>query len=454
MYLVKDGESRPVESLDDLVGYFRDAGKPRERWRVGTEHEMLGVFDGGDAIGRAVPYEGEAGIGALLESLVARGWTPVREGENIIALVCGETQVAIEPGGQLEHAARPLDSSRALLDDLLWFFHQIDEPSREHGLAWLKVAFRPWGTREEVPWMPKSRYEVMRNYLPTRGALAHEMMKRTTTVQVNLDYGDEEDASRKMRASMAVTSILTAIYANSPVVDGRESGFQSYRTHIWTATDPDRCGLLDFVFTRPDVFTAYTEWALDVPMFFVHRGHYIPAGGTTFRQFWKEGFQGHRATMDDWGLHLSTLFPEARIKQFLEIRGADAGPLPMLVALGALCRGFLYDDDAAERAAALTEGLEFGERQALWAAVARDGLRAHTPRGVAVRDLARDLLAIASDGLRRQAPDELPYLEPLSAIVESGRTGADAFLELWRRTGGDPAQVIPALRHDLGARAL
>lgn len=454
LYLVDDRESQPVESVDDLVAYFRAAGKPRERWRVGTEHEMLGVYASGDRLGQAIPYEGPDGIGAVLESLASRGWKAVREGANIIALTFEDSQVAIEPGGQLEHAARPLHSSEELLRDLQSFFHQIEAPSRDFGIVWLSTAFRPFGTLDDVPWMPKSRYQVMRDYLPSRGGLAHEMMKRTTTVQTNLDYADADDALRKLRASMSVTSILTALYANSPIVDGAESGFQSYRGHIWTDTDPDRCGLLDFVFDDGDVFRAYTEWALDIPMFFIHRQHYVPVGGTTFRQFWREGFGEHRATVADWGLHLSTLFPEVRMKQFLEVRGCDAGPLPMLVSLAALSRGLLYDDQALADATRLTAGLSFDQRLALASSVHREGLRATAPGGRTVRELAVDLLDIATDGLRRQAPDEVRFLDPLREIAESGRSRADAVIALWRDAKGDPAQVIPALAHDLGSDGL
>jgi glutamate--cysteine ligase len=440
-------ESAPVESVRQLIDHFRASCKPRERWRLGTEHELIGVSTAPVDLGDAIPYDGLRGIRALFGLLEKRGWAPVMEGDHPIALSRGDAQITLEPGGQFELAGRPVahtDDYRADLDE---FMREVMEASEPLELAWLCLGFRPFQTLEQVPWMPKGRYDIMRDYLPTRGSLAHEMMKRTATVQVNIDYGDEDDARAKLRASLAVTSLLTAIYANSAIVDERVSGFQSYRSHIWHDTDPDRCGILPFVFEDVDLFTAYTEWALDVPMFFVHRGGYLAAEGTTFRQFMNHGFRGHRPNMDDWALHLSTLFPESRMKGYIEIRACDAGTGPMILALGPLCRGLLYDDIAVEAATALTAGLDLGQRNELARNVARAGLRATTPDGRQVGELARELVAIAVDGLGRQAPDELHYLDPVRAIVESGRTQADQMIELWQRTGGDRAKVIREVTH-------
>lgn len=448
MHLVEDRPSQLIGSIDDLYAYFAEASKPRDAWRMGTEIECIGVRAGGATIGSAPSYEEEGGIGALLQVLTGRGWEPVRERGHIIALVKGNSQVTIEPGGQLELAARPVVYADELKADLKAFLADLAEPSQRFGLAWLSIGFRPFQGIADVPWMPKERYEVMREYMPTRGALAHEMMKRTATVQVNLDYGDVTDAGEKMRAAMSTASILTALYANSPVVDGKLSGYQSYRSRVWRDTDPDRCGLLDFAFQERDVFAAYTQWALDVPMFFVYRGGYQPAGGMTFRRFWQEGFQGHHATMDDWALHLSTLFPEARMKRFIEIRGCDSGSLPMVLALGPLCAGLYYDAEARAAASALTAGLTMSERRELSVAVAKDGLRAQVPgRPHTVGELAKELCAIAAAGLARYEPRDVPYLDPVIEIAESGRTQADAVIELWERTGGKPAEVIPALAH-------
>lgn len=446
MHLVQDRKSEPVTLESQLVSYFSDASKPRAAWRVGTERELIGVYKSADAPGVAPPYHGPRGIRAVLERFGERGWSPVTEGENIIAMVRGDAQVTIEPGGQLELAARPVTHTAEFEADLEAFGEELEAVSQGMDVAWLGVGFRPFGRLDDVPWMPKQRYAVMRAYMPARGALAHEMMKRTATAQINLDYGDVEDATLKMRAAMGVDPLLTALYANSPIVDGKIVDHQSYRARIWRDTEADRCGLLRFVFEDDDVFSAYTRWALDVPLFFVYRHGYLPAGGMTFRQFMREGFQGERATMDDWGLHLSTLFPEVRLKKYLEVRGCDSGARDMVLALGPLCRGFLYDRDACEAAIALTARLSFEDRLALWVAVSEQGLRARVPgTRRTVQDLARELVDIAAAGLGREAPDELPYLEPVREIAETGRTQADALLDLWRRTDGDPARVIAAL---------
>jgi glutamate--cysteine ligase len=446
VHLVQERESEPIQSESQLLSYFSDACKPPDAWRVGTERELIGVYKRPDALGTAPPYDGPHGIRAVLERFGERGWAPVTENGNIIAMVRGDAQVTIEPGGQLELAARPVSHTADFEADLEAYGEELAAVSQGFDVAWLGLGFRPFGTIDDVPWMPKQRYAVMREYMPPRGALAHEMMKRTATAQVNLDFGDPEDATLKMRAAMGVDPLLTALYANSPITDGKINGHQSYRARIWRDTERDRCGILPFVFEDRDVFSAYTEWALDVPLFFVYRHGYQQSGGITFRRFLREGFQGERATMDDWALHLSTLFPEVRLKKYMEIRGCDSGARDMVLALGPLCRGFLYDRDACKAAIALTEKLSFQDRLDLWVAVSEQGLRARVPGTQrTVRDLARELVNIAAAGLGRQDPTELPYLEPVREIAESGRSQADALLDLWQRTGGDPARIIAAL---------
>lgn len=442
----KRDEARPVESLDELVEYFVDACKPRSAWRLGTEHEVIGVYRSGKP-GSAVAYEG--GIGSVLAALSESGWTPIREGDNIIALSRGDESVTIEPGGQLELASRPVAKVEDAELDVCRFITELSLPSRDLDIAWLAAGFRPWGLLEDVPWMPKGRYRVMREYLPTRGRLAHEMMKRTATVQVNIDYSDLQDAASKLRCAMSVTSILTAIYANSPIVDGKVSEFQTYRAAAWLETDPDRCGLLPFVFEEGDLFRRYAEWALDVPMFFVHVDDYVPANGMTFGQFMANGFQGRKPTLDDWSLHLSTLFPETRMKGYLEVRSCDSGSLGMVLGMAPLCRGLFYDEDACAAATALTADLGFTERVELTRQVPRGGLATRAGKAT-LGELGRELIDIAEAGLKRQRSEELHYLEPLREIVDSGRTQADQFIDLWERTGGDPEQVIPALAHPGG----
>jgi glutamate--cysteine ligase len=449
LFLPRNDTERPIASVDELVETYHGWGKPRDRWLVGAEYELIGVCTRDGDQPRAPVYEGECGVEAILRALAERGWEPIREGEHVIALSRDKAQVTLEPGGQLEHAMRPVRTAREMERDAREYLDEISEPSRAFALAWLGVGFRPFGLLDDVPWMPKARYGVMRSYLPTRGKLAHEMMKRTATVQVNLDYSDADDAQAKMRCLMSITSVLTAIYANSSVVDGQVVDFQSYRSHIWTDTDNDRCGLLPLAFVEGDIFRHYVEWALDVPMFFVYRGgEHFPARGTTFRQFLHEGFDGHRATIDDWELHLSTLFPEARLKRFIEVRGCDAGSFGMNMSLAPLCRGLLYDEAARRDATALTAGLEFDQRLELWHAVIREGLRARVPgRDHRVLDLARDLVRIADEGLSRHAPDDRYYLAPLRQIVDSGRTQADVLADVWKRAKGEPRALVEALAY-------
>jgi glutamate--cysteine ligase len=438
--------SPEVESVDQLVANFRAAAKPRTAWRVGTEYEMNGVSLRPGAVGRALPYEGDHGIGAVFAGLAALGWHEVKEGETTIALTCKSAQVTFEPGGQLEHAMPPMSTAEELAAAFAKNTARLAAISRPLGQAWLNAGFRPFGVRADVPWMPKQRYAIMRSYLPTRGELAHEMMLRTCTVQVNHDFDGADDALAKMRCVQSVTPMLTALWANSPIVDGKPSGYQSYRARIWLDTDNDRCGLLPFVHEDGDVFEAYAEWALDVPLFFVHRERYLPAGGMTFRQFWQQGFQGHAATLDDWALHLSTLFPEIRLKSYLEVRGCDAGSVPMMIALAPMMRGLLHDETARREAIKLTAHLDFAARLELAREVPRAGLKAKAG-GKSIGDLARALVAIAEDGVRRDAPGDVGYLAPVREIAESGRTQADAMLDIWAETGGDPAKAIPRLAY-------
>lgn len=449
MHLVDESDAVHLTGIDDLVAYFREAEKPAAAWQVGTEHELVGVR----ADGTAPAYDGADGIGVVLAGFAERGWTPVREGGHVIALTRGLDQITIEPGGQLELAARPMANGVELAAEIAGYKADLAEISRPLGLAWLSIGFRPFGTRADVPWMPKQRYEVMRAYMPTVGSRGLDMMLRTTTVQTNVDWSDESDAAEKLRALLGVTSILTALYAASPIVDGKPSGFQSYRAHIWRDTDNARAGLLPFAFARGDVYRGYVEWALDVPMYFVHRGGYRPVRDLTFRRFLAEGWEGHRATRADWALHLSTLFPDARMKRYLEVRGCDCGSFPMIAALGPLIRGLLYSPSARAAANDLTEHLDLAERQVLADAVPRAGLA--TPvrlrTGTATLGaLGRELVAIARAGLvELDGADcaSLPLLAPVEEIAETGRTQADHILEVWAATGGDPARAIAALAH-------
>jgi glutamate--cysteine ligase len=446
LHLVDEADAVPLQTVVELVAYFRDGGKPRSAWRIGTEHELIGVRTRGPAVGSAPPYDGPDGIGAVLDGFAARGWEPVVEEGHVIALSKDGSQVTLEPGGQFELASRPVADDADLVADLDDHIQTLAEVSRPLGLAWLSSGLRPLGGRDDIPWMPKARYRVMRAYMPTVGTRGLDMMLRTATVQANVDFADEADAAATMRCLQATTSILTALWANSPLVDGRPSGFQSYRAWIWRDTDNARCGLLPFVSGRDDLFRAYTEWALDVPMYFVYRGGYRPVSGLTFRRFMAEGWSGFHAGRADWALHLSTLFPEVRLKRLIEVRGCDCGSVPMIRALGPMSRGLLYDHEARAAATALTGGLSWEARERLADEVPRAGMAAQAGDHT-VGELARELVAIARAGLARVAPAAVPLLDPVVEIAETGRTQADQTLDAWHAAGGDPARLIAALAH-------
>src|SRR5581483_1811509 len=335
--------ARPIADVDELVAHFRAGEKPAAEARVGMEHEKIGVFSDG----RAVDYET---IRRLLEAMAARGWTRTEEHGRLIALeraTCGT--ITLEPGGQVEHSGAPWPSAVKAVRDNDKHMDELLPIADELGVSFLGVGFRPFGRLDDVPWMPKGRYRVMREFLPRRGRLAHEMMKRTATVQANFDYTDEDDAMAKLRVGLSLSSLVTSLFAASPLVDGQPSGYQSYRAACWLECDPDRCGILPFAFREGARFRDYAEWALDVPMFFIHRGgEYRDFGGerVTFRRFLADGWQGERAVAHDWELHLSTLFPEVRLKRYVEVRQADASTRELARALPCLWRGVLYDADA------------------------------------------------------------------------------------------------------------
>jgi glutamate--cysteine ligase len=442
LHLVDEHDAVPVRTLDDLTAYFASGSK--DVWRVGTEHELIGVLAGS---GDPPPYDGPHGIGQLLASFAARGGTPVTEDGHVIAIARGDAQLTIEPGGQFELASPPVADDRELVADLQAHAAALAEASRELGLAWLSCGLRPFGRRDDIPFMPKQRYAVMRAYMPHVGTRGLDMMLRTATVQVNLDFADEADAAAKMRCLYSVTSILTALWAASPIVEDKPSGFQSYRAWIWRDTDRARAGLLPFVFDRSDIFTAYAQWGLDVPMYFVYRQGYHPVpADLTFRKFMQHGWNGVQATRADWALHLSTLFPEGRLKKFMEVRGCDCGSFPMIAALAPMMRGLLYDATARSAATALTAQLSFAERQRVADEVPRAGFATRAGDHT-LGELAKQLVAIALDGLSRTAPAASSLLDPVAEIAATGRTQSDRIVELWNRNAGDRAALIHALAH-------
>ena len=355
----------PVTSKRQLVEWLAAGSKPRDRWRIGTEHEKFG-FRLKDL--RPLPYDGPDGIRALLEGLKRFGWEAVEENGKPIALTQDNCNVTLEPGGQFELSGAPVRTIHETCAEVHTHLRQVKQVSAELGTGMLGLGFQPKWARDDIPWMPKARYKIMRDYMPKKGKLGLDMMLRTCTVQVNLDFASEADMVRKFRVSLALQPIATALFANSPFTEGRPNGFLSYRSHVWTDTDPDRCGILPFVFEPGMGFERYVDYLLDVPMYFVYReGQYIDASGQSFRDFLQgrlPALPGEIPTVGDWSDHATTVFPEVRLKRFLEMRGADGGPWKRLCALPALWVGLLYDADALAAAEALLRGA--GSRKMPW----------------------------------------------------------------------------------------
>jgi glutamate--cysteine ligase len=428
---------RPRLTQDDLLEPFVNALTPEALWRVGTEAEKFGVHS---ESGRPITYEGPRGVRAVLEALeVNFGWYPVREheGGEVIALERGPESITLEPGGQVELSGAPHVSIHDAARE--WHTHlaELRSVGEALGITWLGLGFHPFARQSDLSWVPKLRYAIMRDYLPTRGGMGLDMMRRTCTVQANLDYSSESDAMQKLRIALRLSPIVTAMFANSPLVEGRITGEHSHRARVWLDTDPDRTGLLQFMWGDEASFERYVQWALDVPMFLVKRGpRVVHNTGQTFRAFMRDGFQGTEATLSDWNTHLGTLFPEVRLKKTIEVRGADSAPRALVPALPALCKGFLYDPQARAAAEALAFRLgSFDELEALRPAIAAQGLRASVA-GRSLADWAGELLDIARAGLARfelidpgTDRDESVYLEPLAALVERGQTPSEALIE-------------------------
>jgi len=420
-------------SRDDLFRPFHEAIKPRERWRIGAEAEKFGVIVDS---GAAVPYEGERGITGIFQALQQRGWTAVSEVEGgpILALTRDGASVTLEPGGQLELSGAPLDDVHAIAAETDAHLDELHAISDRLGIAWLGVGFHPFARQEDLSWVPKLRYGIMREYLPTRGNRAVDMMRRTATVQANFDYESEEDAMRKMRVALRISVIVTAMFANSPFYEGRLTGERSERAKVWLAVDPDRQGLLPTLWKADSSFNDYVEWALDAPMFLIKRdGKVIANTGQTFRAFWKDGFQGQKADIHDWELHLNTLFPEVRLKHTIEVRGNDSQSVLLSAAIPALFTGIFYDAAALAAADTLSASFTFDEMEALRPEVAKLGLMAKL-RGKQVAEVAQSLVGIAKQGLARRGRraadgnDESVHLKELEALVAQGRCPADQLL--------------------------
>ena len=438
----------PITSKAQLVEYLATGARPESEWRIGTEHEKF-AYSTEDF--RPLAYDGEAGIRRLLTELQRFGWQPVTEGNNIIALTQDSQSITLEPGGQFELSGAPLETIHQTCIEVGTHLKQVREIGSELGFAMMGLGFNPKWRREDIPVMPKGRYGIMRAYMPKKGKLGLDMMLRTCTVQVNLDFASEADMVKKFRVGLALQPLATALFANSPFTEGKPNGYLSYRSQIWTDTDPDRTGMLGFVFEDGMGFERYVDHALDVPMYFVYRdGKYIDASGQSFRDFMDgklPAYPGQIPTLRDWADHITTLFPEVRLKRYLEMRGADGGPWSRLCALPALWVGLLYDKSALDAAWDLCRDWTMEERERLRADVPKFGLSTSL-RGRPLNYYADQMVKIAMAGLKarsRLSPageDESHFLEPLVRIVEAGETPAEALLKLyngrWNRSV-DPA---------------
>lgn len=427
--------TRPQE----LADYLAQGSKPESDWRIGTEHEKF-VFHW-DGL-RPASYEEPQGIGALLHGLARDDWQSIIENGHLIGLKQGGGSITLEPGGQLELSGAPLESIHETCAEVHQHLEAVKTAAEPLRLGFLGMGFHPLAKREDIPWMPKGRYRIMRRYMPTRGDLGLDMMTRTCTVQVNLDFADENDMVRKFRVSLALQALATALFANSPFIEGKPNGFLSYRAHVWTRTDPDRTGLLDFVFQPGMGFERYVDYMLDVPMYFVYRGgEYLDAAGMSFRDFLQGKLAlvpGEHPTVDDWNDHLTTAFPEVRLKRFLEMRGADGGPWERLCALPAFWVGLLYDAQALDQAEQLISEWQIDDIRGLQRDAPRLGLKAQVG-GRSLQAVAKDVLQIAKGGLiARQrlnsaGMDESRFLNQLFDIAESGLTPAEIKLQRYHQ---------------------
>ncbi len=433
----------PIERHEQLAGYLAEGCKPRADWRIGTEHEKFGYCR--DTL-KPLPYEGARSILAVLQGLRDRhGWAPVEEGGKLIGLEKDGANVSLEPGGQLELSGAPLETIHQTCDEVNDHLAQVKDICDAIGVGFIGLGAAPIWTHEDMPMMPKGRYKLMDGYMQKVGTMGRVMMRRTCTVQVNLDFESEADMVQKMRVALALQPVATALFANSPFFEGAVNGHKSWRSRVWRDLDADRTGMLPFVFEDGFGFEAWAEYALDVPMYFVYRdGVYHDALGQSFRDFLKgelPALPGETPTLSDWADHLTTVFPEARVKKFIEMRGADGGPWRRLCALPAFWVGLMYDQGALDAAWDLAKGWDAETREALRVAASVDGLAAEVG-GLKMHDLAREVVAISEQGLAARAmpgaggliPDETHFLNALKESLESGETPAD---ELVRRYQGD-----------------
>jgi len=446
---VSDSNDPVIENIAQLVEPIASGEKPRDRWRIGTEHEKF-VYSTKDH--HAPSYDEPGGIKDLLLAMREFGWKPVEEGGKVIAMSGSDGAISLEPAGQLELSGAPLENLHETCNETGRHLQQVKAIGEKTGTGFLGMGMWPDKTRAELPIMPKGRYDIMLRHMPRVGNLGLDMMLRTCTIQVNLDYASEADMAQKFRVGLALQPLATALFANSPFTEGKPNGYQSFRSHIWSDTDPHRTGMLPFVFEDGFGYERYAEYMLDVPMYFVFRdGKYIDAAGLSFRDFLNGELSvlpGEKPTMSDWTDHLSTAFPEVRLKSFLEMRGADGGPWNRICALPAFWVGLLYDQNALDAAWDRVKGWTMEEREALRNNVPRQGLDTPIPNGQTLKDLAKEILDISSAGLTARnrlnssGDNESGFLDPLREVVAKGKSPAAQLLERYHgEWNGDVSRI-------------
>ncbi|MCA9516084.1 MAG: glutamate--cysteine ligase [Myxococcales bacterium] len=444
------GDETPIRAVSQLIDHHARGERPRDAWKVGTEHEKFAL-----SLPELKPLKyrgegGEPGILSLLDRMKSTcGWQPQVDNGELIALASQNGSISLEPGGQVELSGKAYATVFETREELDRHLAELRMLSSELPVRWLWLGFQPVHDIDDIGWMPKRRYHIMREYLPTRGRLARYMMQATCTVQANLDWSDERDMGQKLRTAMGVSSIVTAMFSNSPFARGVPNGYKSYRAAIWLETDADRTGLLPFAFDGElPTYEQYVRWAYEVPLFFILRGgEYLNCAGLPFSRFVRDGFMGHHATLADWEMHLSTLFPDVRLKTYLETRTADLVEPDLICALPALWKGLLYDEDAALAAFDVVRRWSFGDRIAHREVVPRLGMAARTPAGHLTADLAQELVDIARASLGKQAQaggieDESVFLEPLAALVKKKQSPADVLLKWYAAKQPTPRQLV------------
>jgi glutamate--cysteine ligase len=441
----------PIERHEQLAEYLASGCKPKSDWRIGTEHEKFGYCK--DTL-KPLPYEGERSIEAVLKGLRDRhGWNPVLEADKLIGLEKDGANVSLEPGGALELSGAPLETIHETCDEVNNHLREVKDIADEIGVGFIGLGAAPIWQHEEMPLMPKGRYRLMNDYMEEVGTMGRAMMRRTCTVQVNIDFGSEADMVQKLRVALALQPVATALFANSPFFEGQPNGHKSWRSRIWRSLDDARTGMLPFVFEEGFGFERYVQYALDVPMYFVYRdGQYINALGMSFRDFLKgelPALPGETPTLSDWADHLTTAFPEARIKKYMEMRGADGGPWRRLCALPAFWVGLTYDQSALDAAWDLVKGWDAETREELRIAASEQGLQAKVGK-IDMHELAREVVAISDSGLKARArlgagglvPDETHFLNALKDSLDSGKVPADELLEHYHGDwGGDLTRI-------------